>query len=66
MENKQDVKTNDILLQKVSKTSKAKIASCNKYQNFFVKTKSFKRICTLSIRIVSIYLFFSMWPFVPN
>ena len=58
MENKQDVKTNIFLLQKVSKKSKAKIVSCNKYQKCFVKTKSFKKVCTLSILIVSIYLFF--------
>ena len=45
-------------LQKVSKKSKAKIVSCNKYQKCFVKTKSFEKICTLSILIVSIYLFF--------
>ena len=43
MENKQDVKTNIFLLQKVSKKSKAKIVSCNKYQKCFVKTKSFKK-----------------------
>ena len=43
MENKQDFKTNIFLLQKVSKKSKAKIVSCNKYQKCFVKTKSFKK-----------------------
>ena len=58
MENKQDAKTNIFLLQKVSKKSKAKIVSCNKYQKCFVKTKSFKKLCSLSILIVSIYLFF--------
>ena len=42
MENKEDVKTNILLLQKVSEKPKAKIVSCNKYQKCFVKTKSFK------------------------
>ena len=66
MENKQDVKTNIFLLQKVSKKSKAKIVRCNTYQKCFVKTKSFEKIRALSILIVSIYLFFSMWSSMPN
>ena len=41
--NKHDVKTNIFPLQKVSKKSKTKIVSCNKYQKCFVKTKSFKK-----------------------
>ena len=66
MENKEDIKTNILLLQKVSEKPKAKIVSCNKYQKCFVKTKSFKKLCTLSILIVQMYLFFSMWSSVPN
>ena len=61
MENKQDVKTNISPLQKGSKKSKAKIVSCKKQQKCFVKRKSFKKICMLSILIVSIYLIFSSW-----
>ena len=58
MKNKQDVEKNFFLLQKVSKKSKAKIVSYNIYEKCFVKTKSLKKICTLSVLIVSIYLFF--------
>ena len=58
MTNYQDVKKNVFLLEEVSEKSKAKIVSCDKHQKCFVKTKLFKKICTLSMLIVSISLFF--------
>ena len=43
MENKQNVKINIFLFQKVNKKSKAKIIGCNKYQKCFVKTNRVKK-----------------------